>query len=307
MRNIIIIITLFLILLTINVKSKENIFIVYKIKNEIITNIDIEKEKSYLSALNNSLKSLDNIKLTSIAKESLVRELIKKIELEKFYTLDQSNPMLDVVLKDLFERIGFKSKEEFQTYLAQYNLHINEIKKKLEIENTWNQMIYSIFKDGIFIDEKKIHKKVSEMNVVNKSYLLSEIVFKNEKKNLQNKKIKEIQNSINEIGFENSANIFSISRSKNFGGKIGWVEEKLLSKKLIKNIKKIKIGEVTPPIDAGANSIILKINDYKIEELQIDKKKEFEKLFVFETNKQLEKLSMVHFSRIKLNTSINAL
>ena len=302
MKKIIGIIVLFLIFIEINAISKESIFIVYKIKNEIITNIDIEKEKKYLTVLNNKLKKLDNTQITSLAKNSLVREIIKKNELEKFYNLDQSSTELETVIENLFKKIGFKDIKEFKAYLTQYNLEIDKIKKKLEIENTWNQMIYSMFKDKINIDEEKINKKISAMKIINKSYLLSEIVFENDKQNLQNIKIK---NSINEIGFENSANLFSISGSKNFGGNIGWVEERLLSEEIINLLKKTSIGEMTSSINMGPNSIILKINDYKVEEVQIDREKEFEKLFLFETNRQLEKFSLIHFNRIKLDTPIN--
>ena len=57
----------------------------------------------------------------------------------------------------------------------------------------------------------------------------------------------------------------------------------------------------------GANSLILKVEDFKIEELKIDKKKEFEKLLKFETNKQLERFSLIHYNRIKLNTIVDVL
>ena len=39
--------------------SDEKVFIELKIENEIITNLDINKEKKYLIALNNNLKNLD--------------------------------------------------------------------------------------------------------------------------------------------------------------------------------------------------------------------------------------------------------
>ena len=39
--------------------------------------------------------------------------------------------------------------------------------------------------------------------------------------------------SINEIGFDNTANIYSISESSKFGGKIGWLQENSFIKKNI--------------------------------------------------------------------------
>ena len=54
-----------IILLTLCIKSysDENIYIVYKVNNQIITNTDIEKEYRYLVSLNNQLKSLDKLKV----------------------------------------------------------------------------------------------------------------------------------------------------------------------------------------------------------------------------------------------------
>ena len=42
--------------------SKESVFIIYTINNEIITNIDLKKEANYLVSLNNQLKNLDKKK-----------------------------------------------------------------------------------------------------------------------------------------------------------------------------------------------------------------------------------------------------
>ena len=53
--------------------------IIYKIENEIVTNIDIKNEFRYLIALNNQLKELDKEKVFNIAKESIIREKVKKI------------------------------------------------------------------------------------------------------------------------------------------------------------------------------------------------------------------------------------
>ena len=58
--------------------SKESVYIVYKIDNEIITNIDIEKEYRYLSTLNVQLKDLDKNQVLKLSKESALREKIKK-------------------------------------------------------------------------------------------------------------------------------------------------------------------------------------------------------------------------------------
>ena len=161
-KKINLIILLIFFTLSIKAHSENKVFLVYKINNQIITNVDVEYEKKYLVALNNKLKSLSDEQLNIIAKESLQREKIKKIELERYYSLDQSNQMLNTVVEDLYRKLEFKNKENFEIYLNEYGLEINDIIKKIEIENTWNQLVYSLFKDQVYIDKPKLKKKINK-------------------------------------------------------------------------------------------------------------------------------------------------
>ena len=76
-----------------HISVKANIKILYKINNEIITNIDIENEIKYLIALNNQLNKLNKKKMRAIAKESIIKEKIKKIELLKYFVLEKKKPI----------------------------------------------------------------------------------------------------------------------------------------------------------------------------------------------------------------------
>ena len=67
----------------------ENVKIILKINNEIITNIDVQKEYNYLIALNNSFKEVNKEKALLIAKESIIKEKIKKNELEKYFDINE--------------------------------------------------------------------------------------------------------------------------------------------------------------------------------------------------------------------------
>ena len=71
----------------ISVISKE-IKILYKINDSIITNHDISEEVNYLVSLNKRLTQLNNNQLYSTAEKSLIREIIKKDEISKFYELN---------------------------------------------------------------------------------------------------------------------------------------------------------------------------------------------------------------------------
>ena len=52
--------------------------IVLKVNNEIVTNIDLDTEYKYLIALNNDLTNIDKETVLKLAKESIIREKIKK-------------------------------------------------------------------------------------------------------------------------------------------------------------------------------------------------------------------------------------
>ena len=57
--------------------------ILLKIDQEIITTIDVMNEFNYLSILNKKFQKLPKTKALEIAKNSIIRDEIKKIELEK--------------------------------------------------------------------------------------------------------------------------------------------------------------------------------------------------------------------------------
>ena len=135
-------------------------------------------------------------------------------------------------------------------------------------------------------------------------YLLSEIVFKKKNEEI-NLLIKKIQTSINEIGFNNTANIYSISESSKFGGKIGWVSESNLSQSIFDSLKKINEGQLTDVLQIGNSFIILKIEKKRSKKVTINKNEELNKMIKFETNKQLNQFSQIYFNKAKLNYSIN--
>ena len=170
--------------------SKETVLIIYNINNELITNVDVKKEVNYLIALNDQLKNLSKKQILEIAEESIVRETIKKIELNNFFDLKIENSKVDNYIKNLFTRLNLRNEEELMEYLQNYGLTIDVIKKKIQIEITWNQFIYDKFKDQIKIDNEKIVKEIesSENKSNEKLYLLSEIMFEVENKNELNKK-----------------------------------------------------------------------------------------------------------------------
>ena len=67
----------------------------------------------------------------------------------------------------------------------------------------------------------------------------------------------------------------------------------------------MKIGEFTKSIDVNNGYIVLKIDDIKKIETNVDVKKELKKMENYQRNKQLNQWSNIYFSKIKQNTTIN--
>ncbi len=287
--------------------SNENIIIKVKIDNEIITNFDLEKEKNYLIALNPNLKELKIDLQNRIAKESLIKEVIKKNEIQKYFKLNQKNELINVFIKNLYTSLGLNNELSFENYLNQYNWSLNEVKKKIEIESLWNQLIFDRYKNQIQINKNRLKEKIknNQKNDFNVLYNLSEIVFIVEKDKTYENTIKSIDLSLNEIGFENTANLYSISDSSKVGGKLGWIDLNSLSSTLISSLGNLQTGEYTKPVKLGSRFIILKINDIKKEKKIIDTEKELKNLIKIEENRQLNNFSKIYFDKLRINKRIN--
>ena len=288
-------------------KTFSNITIKVKIDNEIITNFDLEREKNYLIALNPNLKELKIDLQNRIAKESLIKEVIKKNEIQKYFKLNQRNELINVFIKNLYTSLGLNNELSFENYLNQYNWSLIEVKKKIEIESLWNQLIFDRYKNQIQIDKVKLKEKIknNQKKDFNILYNLSEIVFIVEKDKTYENTIKSIDLSLNEIGFENTANLYSISDSSKVGGKLGWIDLNSLSSTLINSLKNLQTGEYTKPVKLGSRFIILKINDIRKEKKIIDTEKELKNLIKIEENRQLNNFSKIYFDKLRINKKIN--
>ena len=291
-----------------NAYSSNQIVIIAKVNNEIVTNLDIEKEYRYLIALNPSLTSVKKDKLLNIAKQSIIKEKVKQIEILKYYKTIVQNAYFEEVFKSFYEGININTEKNFEKYLSEYNLNLDYVKTKINIETLWNELIYTKFKNQIDIDEiklkKKLKKKLSKKET-QQSYLIFEIMFSSKNKDDFKKKYEIIKNSINEIGFNKTAAIYSESDSSKRNGKIGWVNESQLSDIIKKELIKKDIGEYTNTITVAGGSLILKIEEKKKIKNNLNFEEEFNNALSFERNRQLNQFSTIYFSKIKNNINID--
>ncbi len=295
-----------LIFLSINSASSGNkIKIELQIGSEILTNIDFLNEKNYLIVLNNNLKTLPKNQLKKISKESLIREKIKKNELLKFYDFEKADKYSDQLLSDFYKRLNFENKDEFNSYLINYNLNISDIKEKLKIETLWNEMIFQKYNNQIKIDKEKIKTKIKNQKKILKEYNLSEILFQLDTGEKLLDKYNLILQNIENSGFKNSANIFSISDSSKFGGEIGWINQNQLNDNLLKEIENLNIDKLTKPIQTSSGYLIIKLNNKREKEKELDFERTFKQMITEEKNRQLNQFSLIYFNKIKQNTFIS--
>ena len=282
------------------------VFIVAKVNQEIITNIDLNFEKRYLVSLNPNLKKLDQKRITEYAKNSLINEKIKKTEIEKRFKIIPNETILAKVIGDIYSSIGISSLTEFENYLLQNKVDIKRVKEKISIEIAWNDLIVKTFSNEIEIDQNAISKeleKFDEKEVNN--LLLSEIIFTINDKNELESKYESIKKSINEIGFEETARIYSLSDSKKSGGNLGWIYQNQLSKDIKDELSNIKIGEFTKPIITSGGFLILKLNNIKTENVKIDKDTQLKKMMEFEKERQFTRFSTLYYKRIYNDAEID--
>ena len=297
-----------IILSYVNFVKANEIKILYKLENDIITNQDIIDELNYLISLNNNLTSLEKDKLNEIAISSVIKEKIKYLELKKYFKINENTKEVDdIVLKEVNKRLRINDLENIKKYFSSYNLSLDQVKFKIRVELFWNKLIYDRYINKISINKKELKNKVLN-DFKNKElideYFLKEILFNLEENENLEKKYIDIKNSIKSTGFENAANIYSVSNTSKLGGEIGWVNKLQLSKKITNQLDKIEIGGLTNYIPAGNNYLIIKLDNKRKIKSKINLDNEIELLIQKETDRQLNQYSINFFNKLKKNIFI---
>ena len=286
----------------------QKVYILYTIDNNPITNVEINNEITYLKLFNKNLRSMDKEPLVVYATKSIIREKIKEVEVKKYFKLGLNEEIVNQRINDLVARANIKNIEEFYQLLNNLNLEKDFIKKKLEIEILWNKLIFEKYKDKLSINEEKIQKdlryKIENQTEVIEEFKLYEILFTGSTTNIDTE-FEKIIKSIDEIGFENTARIFSTSNSSSAGGEVGWVKKTQLADKIYQEIKNLKDNEISNIINAPSGRLILMIKERRASNEKLSFDEEYKKIINFEKNKQLNQFSTIYFKKVELNTTIN--
>ena len=307
MKNFFLIVIFFNFFFNWPVYSNES-YVVLIVNNNVITNVDIDNEYRYLIALSPDLQNVNKETVMKLAKDSIIREKIKEDELIKHYNLNVKNKLIDKIISNFYKKMGMKNINEFKNYLSKYNLNFKDIENKIGIEAAWNDLVYMKFENRIKINELEMKNEIKK-NILDRkeqnSYFISEILFTAENYEKLQKKYKSIEKSILEIGFNNTANIHSVSDTAKLGGKVGWISDSQLNETIKKEIINLKIGEYTKPVTIPGGFLIVKLNDIKKEEINLNFDEELNKKVNSEKNSQLQNFSEIYFKKIKKNSTIS--
>ena len=281
----------------------------FKVNNEIITTIDIIKELNFLAALNPEILKLEKDKIFEVSKNSIIKEKIKIIEILKFtQKIELKDEHLKKLIKNSYMKINLKSEDEFLKHLSKYNLELDDFKNKIAVEALWNNIIYSKFNSKVKVDINKIKNEIIN-NKNNKiiSFNLSEIIFNVGENQILDVKFEQIKKDINQNGFGNAAIIHSVSENANSGGKIGWINQNSINQKLNEKIKNLDIGDFTLPMVIPGGFLIIRLNDTKEVDKEINLDDEIKKQITIKTNQQLNQFSNLYYNKIKKDVKIEKL
>lgn len=297
--------SIFLIFVT--AKANAQVTIKYKVNNQIITNIDIIEEKSYLIFLRPELKKLSDDELIKISGNSLIRKVIKKKELDLIFKNLNNLMYIEEIKNNLFRFKKVNNEEEFKLLLKREKVQYDKVLERIKYDALWNELIFKKYNQLVKIDRDKLKKKlkIKISNDKKYEYNLSEILFEVDR----NSNLREINNKIIKYielnDFKTAASKFSISSSSNKGGGIGWVKETLLSEKLNNILKNMNTGEISKPISYPSGYLLLKMNDKKELNQVLNFDEELKDLIRFEKNKQLNQFSLLYFKKLKQNIKID--
>ncbi len=282
--------------------------IIVSVENQIISSYELKNKIKTILFLSNQNLSQENIDLTKqIALQQLIDYKLKKNQITKFGIRSENNIQINNHLENLSSNYQTNIdgiKKIFKDNNLDFDLYMNEI----ETEFNWQKLIFRNFKDKIALDKKEIDNELNNLLETQsdlQEYELAEIEISLKNNSEDKNTIIEVNNQIKKIGFEKAAIKYSMSSTSLDGGKLGWISSKSLSKKILKILDKMKIGEVSEPIIQTNTATILKLMNKKnvnLKEADLDELRR--KIINSKKNELLSLYSNNYLSKIKNNALI---
>jgi len=270
--------------------------------------LDILEEINNLKFFNQNLKEINKEEIYQIGLNSLINYKIKKKEVLKYFNKIEieNEDYIKSIIANNAEKLNFKNISDFKKVLKEKSINFEDYEEKIKVNLLWNQIIYSKYNNQLVVNETELKEKIKIQNNNKKAFNLGEIVFQIENLDDLKDTYETIKSDISELGFQNAALKYSISNTSDVGGNLGWVDETLINNKILEELKAVSIGSITNPIRTPSGFLILKVNDVKKIETNLDIDQEVMKLINYEKEKQLNNYASIYFNKIKKNVKINA-
>ena len=213
--------------------------------NKAITKSDIVQEMKIILILNGESYSEENKeRIRSAAIKSLIKRIIKQIEIEKYDFLKFNE--LDVYKEvDRVSKLRGIDSETLRNIFTSNDMDFSLVTKQIETELLWNSLIFEIYKERLSINVDEIEEQLKLIQNAEEiyEYLISEIIIKPLDQNNIETEIKNLEiefSAANDRDLEfYSSMIFSIdvkikSRLHNFirGGRYDELTSNLGFKKI---------------------------------------------------------------------------
>ncbi len=278
-------------------------FIVANVNNQAITYFEVIDRFNYITYFSkfrtNSKEEKDivmNQIIDKMVNEELIRQEGKRMGLE----------VPENELKSVISAIADKKKQNYSQFKQSFNknnISFSNYERQIEADLIWSKIISQALRSKIKVDDHQINEFLEQNHIETKlsKFLIAEIFIPkgNDAKELSQKIYEEL---INKGDFEDFVKQFSQSPSSQNDGKIGWVSQNDIDKKLYEAIKNLAKNQYSKPIFLTDGYYIFKILDKKISN-QIkdeDRKNAYNRLFM----KQLETASRAYLMELKKNSFI---
>ena len=233
----------------------ENIITSYDLKNKILSSIILSNKEV-------NQKNINEIKKQSL--DYLIDYKLKKNEISKYDSSDMSRKFYGYLVD-----ISNNNIENFKKNFKENNLDFDSFEDQIITEFKWRELIFRKFNKRININKDDVDNEIKYI-IKNKKkiveFKLSEIEILVDSAELIEIEIDSLKKKINEIGFENAAKAYSVSTSAQNGGNLGWVNKDAVSKKILKYIENINVGEISDFIIDDNKATIIKLVDKKVSE-----------------------------------------
>lgn len=251
--------------------SKEANFVVAKVNNKIITNLDLADRYRFvmLSSKISNISAEDKKNLLSQIVDKMIDEELIRKEAENLKITVTSDEIADAIeLTALHQK---QNAVQFKLSLITRGISFENYAKQVESELLWSKIIFDVLKLRVkitdvetkeFFEQQKLNINVKKLHIA-EIFIQSPVSHGNSSELLAKKLVLELRKGAN---FKNMVKQFSRdSLSAEHDGEIGWVSNNDIDKKIYQEISKLKKGEYSDPIFLSDGYYIFKLIDSKVE------------------------------------------